>query len=388
LEGQDDRYDWPTLDEQEASSLCYTSGTTGNPKGVLYSHRSTMLHLFAMVMFDGLNITGLDTVLPAVPMFHVNAWGIPYAACMLGTKLVLPGPALDGASIYGLAESEGVTVSAGVPSVWQGVLSHIDARGLRFSTLKRLIIGGSACSPALMHRLQDDLGVAVQHAWGMTELSPLGVSCTFKPKHAALTSEERYAVQVKQGHAVFGVDIRVVDDNNIELPWDGRSAGEIQVRGPWVASDYFQSEVPSPLVDGWFCTGDIGTIDSDGYMQLTDRSKDAIKSGGEWISSIDLENIAMAHPGVAMAACIAMPHPKWDERPLLLIQRKNGATVSRQELLARYEGKVAKWWLPDEILFVEQIPLGATGKILKSKLREDLREGAIVLGAENADNAS
>ncbi len=373
LQAQDDPFIWPSFDENTASSLCYTSGTTGNPKGVLYSHRSTVLHSYAAALPDGLQCSAMDTVLPVVPMFHVNAWGLPYVACMVGAKLVFPGPFLDGKSLYELFEQEGVTLSAGVPTVWQGLLSHVEAQGLKFSTMRRTIIGGSACPPAMMSAFQDRYQVHVLHAWGMTEISPLGTACALKPKHLALAPEERMKVQAKQGRVVFGVDMKIVGERGEELPWDGQASGELLVRGPWIVSQYFKSE-DSPLVDGWFPTGDVATIDADGFMQITDRSKDVIKSGGEWIGSIDLENIAMAHPAVAAAACIAARHPKWDERPLLVVVRKPNADLSRDELLRFYEGKIAKWWTPDDVVFVEQLPLGATGKVLKHRLRDQFAE--------------
>jgi acyl-CoA synthetase (AMP-forming)/AMP-acid ligase II len=376
LAAEDGDYDWPLLDEQQASSLCYTSGTTGHPKGVLYSHRSTLLHTLAAALPDALDCRARDCVLPVVPMFHVNAWGLPYIACMVGAKLVLPGPALDGASLYELFEREGVTLSAGVPTVWQGLLAHVQAQGLRFSTMRRTVIGGSACPPAMLHAFQEQFDVAVVHAWGMTEMSPIGTVSQFK--HAPADAAERYALQAKQGRVVFGVDMKVVDAAGRELPWDGRSSGELLVRGHWVLARYLKGE-DSPLHEGWFPTGDVAHIDAEGFMQITDRAKDVIKSGGEWIGSIDLENIAVAHPQVAMAACIAARHPKWDERPLLVVVRKPGATLTREDLLAFFEGKVAKWWTPDDVVFVDAIPLGATGKMQKNKLRE--RYGDHLLGA-------
>jgi fatty-acyl-CoA synthase len=370
-----ENFDWPQLDENTASSLCYTSGTTGNPKGVLYSHRSTVLHSFGAVMPDALNFSARDAILPVVPMFHVNAWGLPYAACMVGAKVVFPGPALDGASLYDLFESEGVTVSAGVPTVWQGLLAHVESKGLRFSTMNRTVIGGSACPPAMLRTFEEKYGVDVLHAWGMTEMSPLGTVCTLKSRHVDLPAEQQLAVQAKQGRVVFGVDMKIVDTEGRELPWDGKSSGELLVRGPWVLDSYFNRHGDDPLrFDsaglGWFPTGDVSTIDPDGYMQITDRTKDVIKSGGEWISSIDIENIAMGHPAVAMAACIAIPHPKWDERPLLAVLLKSGASATKDEILSFFEGKIAKWWLPDDVAFVDEIPLGATGKMQKNKLRE------------------
>lgn len=372
--GQDDRYEWPVFDENLASSLCYTSGTTGNPKGVLYSHRSTILHTFAIALPDSLNIGAADVVLPVVPMFHVNAWGIPYAAFMTGSKLVFPGPQLDGKSLYELFEGEKVTLSAGVPTVWQGLLGHTEANGLKFSTMKRTVIGGSACPPAMIRTFAEKYGVHVLHAWGMTEMSPVGTVASFKVKHAGADAETRYGVMSKQGRAVYGVDMKIVGENGAELPWGGEQSGDLLVRGPWILNRYFKGEGGDPLQDGWFPTGDVARIDNDGYMQITDRSKDVIKSGGEWIGSIDLENIAMAHPAVAMAACIAAHHPKWDERPLLVVMKKPGAEVTKEELLKFYEGKIAKWWTPDDVVFVDAIPLGATGKMQKNKLREQLRD--------------
>ncbi len=369
IEAQSPHFDWPTFDENTASSLCYTSGTTGNPKGALYSHRSTLLHTYAAALPDALNCSARDVILPVVPMFHVNAWGLPYVACMVGAKLVFPGPWLDGKSLYDLFESEGVTMSAGVPTVWQGLLAHVEANRLKFSTMRRTVIGGSACPPAMMRAFQQRYEVDVLHAWGMTEMSPVGTVCTLKSKHQQLDAEQRMVVQAKQGRAVFGVDMKIVGDDGSELPHDGKASGELMVRGPWVIASYFKDDGGSPLQEGWFPTGDVSTIDADGYMQITDRSKDVIKSGGEWIGSIDLENIAMAHPAVAMAACIAAPHPKWDERPLLVVRKKPGSEVTRDELLHFYDGKIAKWWRPDDVVFVDSIPLGATGKMQKNKLR-------------------
>ena len=371
---QPNTYRWPEFDENTASSMCYTSGTTGNPKAALYSHRSTILHAFAGALPDALNMSARDAVLPVVPMFHVNAWGLPYAAAMTGAKLVFPGPAMDGKSIFELIESEKVSFAAGVPTVWQMMLAHMQAGGLRFSTLKRTVIGGSACPPAMITAFNDVYGVEVLHAWGMTEMSPVGTVCTLKNKHLSLSSEEKMKVRLKQGRGVYGVDMKIVDTEGQELPWDGKTFGDLLVKGPWIIRDYFNSDAPSPLVDGWFPTGDVGTIDADGYLQITDRSKDVIKSGGEWISSIDVENIAVAHPAVAMAACIGIKHPKWDERPIIAVVKKPGADVSREALLAFYEGKIAKWQVPDDVVFVDAIPLGGTGKMQKTKLREILKD--------------
>lgn len=363
-------YDWPQFDERSAASLCYTSGTTGNPKGALYSHRSTVLHAYASALPNALGIGSADVVLPVVPMFHVNAWGLPYSAPLVGAKLVFPGPALDGKSLYALFEDEGVTFSAGVPTVWLGLVNHVLDGGLRFSTFRRTVIGGSACPPALMDLLIDRLGVQVVHAWGMTEMSPLGTACTPLARHAGLPQEAQRALLRKQGHAICGVDMKIVDDDGAELAWDGATYGHLLVKGPWVVSGYFRGEGGDVLQDGWFPTGDVATIDADGYLAITDRSKDVIKSGGEWIGTIDLENVAMSHPAVLQAACIGVQHPKWAERPLLVVVRRPGMEVSREELLGWFAGKVARWWTPDDVVFADSLPVGGTGKIQKNKLRE------------------
>ena len=379
LAGQSSTYRWPVFDENTASSMCYTSGTTGNPKAALYSHRSTTLHAYAAALPDVMGISARDAILPVVPMFHVNAWGIPYSAALTGAKLVFPGPAMDGKSIYELMETEKVSYAAGVPTVWQMLLMHMKPAGLKFSTLKRTVIGGSACPPAMINAFRDDYGVEVLHAWGMTEMSPLGTLCTLKNKHLDLPKDEQMKLLLKQGRAIYGVDMKIVGADGEDLPQDGKAAGDLLVRGPWVVREYFKGEGGSPLVKDaqgqeWFPTGDVATIDADGFMQITDRSKDVIKSGGEWISSIDIENIAVAHPAVAMAACIGIFHPKWDERPIVAVVKKPGAEVSREELLKFYEGKTAKWQIPDDVVFVDAIPLGATGKMLKTRLREQLKD--------------
>lgn len=367
-------YVWPSFDENSASSMCYTSGTTGNPKAALYSHRSTILHAYAAALPDVMCLSARDSILPVVPMFHVNAWGIPYSAALTGAKLVFPGPALDGKSIYELIEAEKVSYAAGVPTVWQMMLGHMKPAGLKFSTLKRTVIGGSACPPAMIHAFQEDYGVEVLHAWGMTEMSPLGTLCTLKNKHLGMSKDEQMKIRLKQGRAIYGVDMKIVDPEGKEIAWDGKAFGDLYVKGPWIVAEYFKGEGGNPLVDGWFPTGDVATIDPDGYMQITDRSKDVIKSGGEWISSIDIENIAVAHPAVAMAACIGVRHPKWDERPIIAVVKKPGAEVTREELIKFYEGKTAKWQIPDDVVFVDAIPLGATGKMLKTRLREQLKD--------------
>ncbi|MDY7538135.1 3-(methylthio)propionyl-CoA ligase [Undibacterium sp. RTI2.1] len=374
IDANSDDFVWPLFDENSASSLCYTSGTTGNPKGALYSHRSTVLHSYASAMPDGLNVSGRDCVLPVVPMFHVNAWGLPYSAPLTGAKLVFPGPALDGKSLYELFEQEQVTFSAGVPTVWLGLLTYVAQNNLKFSSFKRTVIGGSACPPAMMKTLRHTYGVEVVHAWGMTEMSPLGTTGTLMAKHSLLSDEAQQAILEKQGHVIYGVDMKIVDDAGKELPWDGKTYGNLLVKGPWIISSYYKHEGGDVLEDGWFPTGDVATIDADGYMQITDRSKDVIKSGGEWIGTIDLENVAMSHPAVLQAACIGIFHPKWDERPLLLVVKKPGAEIEKQELISFYEGKIAKWWMPDDVVFIDALPLGATGKILKNKLRDQFKD--------------
>jgi acyl-CoA synthetase (AMP-forming)/AMP-acid ligase II len=372
IAAEDGNYDWPSFDENTAASICYTSGTTGNPKGAIYSHRSTVLHAFAAALPDAMCLKATDVVLPVVPMFHVNAWGLPYTAAMVGCKLVFPGHHLDGASLYNLFEQEKVTMSAGVPTIWLGLINHVKSNNLKFSTFKSTIIGGAACPPAMIRTFENDFGVEVIHAWGMTELSPLGTLGRLKTKHANWSLEDKQKLLEKQGKSVFGIDMRIVDADGKVLPWDGTTSGDLEVRGHWVLQSYFNID-KSPLHDGWFPTGDVATIDADGYMQITDRSKDVIKSGGEWISSIDLENVLMGHPAVHEAAAIACHHPKWDERPLMVVVKKPGAEVTREEILAFFDGKIPKWQTPDDVVFVEELPHTATGKIYKLKLREDLK---------------
>ncbi|MCL1961823.1 MAG: 3-(methylthio)propionyl-CoA ligase [Desulfovibrionaceae bacterium] len=374
IAGRPTAYAWPRLDENTASGMCYTSGTTGNPKAALYSHRSTVLHAYAIALPDSMGLSARDAALPVVPMFHVNAWGMPYAAAMVGCKLVFPGPALDGKSVYELIEAEGVTVATGVPTVWQMLLTHMAANKLRFGALQRTVIGGAAAPPAMIDTFRNDYGIEVLHAWGMTETSPIGSVCTLQNKHLSLPADEQLKLRMKQGRAVFGIDMKIVDPNGNEIAWGTGVSGDLYVRGPWILASYYKGEGGDPLRGGWFPTGDVATIDADGFMQITDRTKDVIKSGGEWISSIDIENIAMAHPAIAMAACIGMPHPKWDERPIVAVVVKPGQEVTREQLLAFYEGKVAKWQTPDDVVFMDAIPLGATGKMLKTKLREQLKD--------------
>ena len=374
LAAQDGDYAWPLLDEALASALCYTSGTTGRPKGVLYSHRSTLIHAYAVNMADVFGLRATDRVMPVVPMFHVNAWGIPYAAPLAGASLVMPGRHLDGPSVAALMNEERVTMSAGVPTVWMGLLQHLRATGTRLDTLRRLVCGGSACPAMLIDAFETEYGVQVDHAWGMTETSPLGTFYAPKVTFEGLSSAEAKRLQYKQGRAVPGLDMRIVDDLGAELPWDGTTYGNLQVRGPWVIRRYIGADADATDAEGWFATGDVATIDPHGLMEITDRTKDIVKSGGEWISSIQLENIAVGHPDVAEAAIVAARHPKWDERPLLIVVPKPGRTLQPEALLALYAGQVAKWWTPDEVVVVDSLPHTATGKLNKLALRQQFRD--------------
>jgi len=371
----DDDIAWATLDENDACGLCYTSGTTGNPKGVLYSHRSNVLHAMTVNAGDAFGLRSLDSVLPVVPMFHANAWALAFAAPMAGAKLVMPGARMDGASIHELLESEGVSFTAAVPTVWLMLLQYLEAEKKSLSTLKRVAIGGSACPRSMIEKFEKNYGVEVMHAWGMTEMSPLGTLGSLKAGMERLSAEERIQIKLKQGRVPFGVEMKITDDTGKELARDGAAFGHLLVRGPAVASSYFKDEGGQILdAEGWFDTGDVSTIDPLGFMQITDRAKDVIKSGGEWISSIDLENTAVGHPDVAEAAVIGVAHPKWDERPLLVIVRKEGRSLSREEVLEFLQDKVAKWWLPDDVVFVDEIPHTATGKIQKMTLRERFKD--------------
>jgi len=373
VEAESDVFEWPDIDETSAASLCYTSGTTGNPKGVLYSHRSTVLHAWASISREALDIGNNNTLLPVVPMFHVNAWGVPYSATMVGAKLILPGAGMDGASLCELIAEEQVDLLLGVPTIWLGLLQYCEQQGIKLDSVQNVVIGGAAAPITMIKDFQEKHDAFVMHAWGMTELSPIGTVNSLNRYMSKLPLEARYTLQTKQGRPVYGIEMKIAGPDNQALPHDGESFGHLLVKGPWVATSYYKEE-KSPLVDGWFDTGDVATIDPQGYMNIVDRSKDVIKSGGEWISSIDLENAAIGHPALAECAVIGVPHPKWDERPLLLAVLKEGMEISKEEIIFFLSDKVAKWWLPDDIIFVDELPHTATGKILKMKLRESYQD--------------
>jgi len=373
---ESEEFEWPEFDERTAASLCYTSGTTGNPKGALYSHRSTLLHAFGASLPDAIPLSARDTVCPVVPLFHACGWAVAYTAPMNGAKLVLPGPRVDGPSLYELFEVEGVTVSLGVPTVWLAFEAYLSATGQRCSTLRRVVSGGSAVPPSLIEAFERR-GIEMLHAWGMTEMSPLGTVAALKGKHLRLDSDARRAVKAKQGRPAFGVELKILDEAGCPQPHDGKSMGELLVRGPWIVSGYFddaEASAGAVETDGWFHTGDVATIDSDGFMQITDRRKDVIKSGGEWISSIDLENAAVGHDDVAEAAVIAVPHPRWGERPLLIVAPRTGRHPEREGLIAFLARDFPRWMLPDDVVIVPELPHTATGKLMKTRLREMFRD--------------
>ncbi len=376
--GGDEGFVWPSFDENTASSLCYTSGTTGNPKGVLYSHRSTLLHSFGGNLADGLALSARDVVLPVVPMFHVNAWGTPYCSAMVGAQMVLPGPNLDGESLVNLIEGENVTIALGVPTIWQGLLAYAEKSGAKLDALQRTVIGGSACPPSMITEFRESYGVETVHAWGMSEMSPLGSINVPLARHLELPIEEQHRLRENQGRPPFGVELKIVDDDGRDLPRDGETQGDLMVRGHWVLDSYFRMQDDNILQDGWFATGDVATLDEDGYMTIRDRSKDIIKSGGEWISSVELENIAVGHPKLADAAVVGVAHPKWDERPILVAVAAEGEAPTVEELLAYFDDKIAKWQIPDTVVFKDALPRNATGKVLKRNLREEF--GTVLTG--------
>jgi fatty-acyl-CoA synthase len=374
LKEADGDFAWRSFDENTAAGMCYTSGTTGNPKGVLYSHRSNVLHTMLALQPDAMGVSSRDVVLPIVPLFHANGWGLAFSAPMAGCSLVLPGAKLDGPSVCELLTDYKVTFSAAVPTVWLLLLQYLEKTGGKLPDLKKVVIGGSAVPRSMIKAFKEHYGVEVFHAWGMTEMSPLGTVGTLKPEHAELDAEAIFDIKQKQGYTPFGVEMKITDDADKSLPWDAKTFGRIKVRGFAVAKGYYKENIQILDGDGFFDTGDVGTMDSSGYMQITDRSKDVIKSGGEWISSIDLENLAVAHPKVAEAAVIGVRHPKWDERPLLIIVLKEGQSATREDILGFLEGKIAKWWMPDDVVFVNSIPHTATGKILKTALRDQFKD--------------
>ncbi len=376
LAAETDDYEWPQFDENTASSLCYTSGTTGDPKGVLYSHRSTLLHSYAGCLPDVLGLSNHDAIMPIVPMFHANAWGIPYSAVMVGAKIILPGPKMgDGETLQNLMEEESVTIASGVPTIWLGLLTYLKESGKRIDSVQRLSVGGAACPLSIIEGFRDEFGITVHQGWGMTETSPLGTVFSLKPSNKDLPAAEIAQIQAKQGRGVFGIEMKITDQGGEELPWDGVAFGALKVRGPWVCSSYYKLDNDGVLdADGWFETGDVATIDADGYMQITDRTKDVIKSGGEWISSIELENAAVDSPHVAEAAVIGRYHPKWSERPLLIAVKNSGTEVDKDEVLSWLRDRVPKMWLPDDVVFVDELPHTATGKINKLALREQFKD--------------
>lgn len=370
LAAEGDDCTWPEIDENQPSSLCYTSGTTGHPKGVQYTHRTNVLHTLGGNQPDGMGLAARDTVMAVVPMFHANAWGVPYIAAAVGCKMVLPGPNLDGVSLVNLIDSEKVSIALGVPTIWMGLLQALEETGSKIKSLKRTVVGGSALPTVMIPTFRDKYGVELIHAWGMTETSPLGTLNQLLQKHDDLSEAERGALREGQGRVPYGVELRLVDDDGTLLPEDGETQGNLQIRGHWIVDTYFRADGSALTEDGWFDTGDVATIDPDGYLIIRDRSKDIIKSGGEWISTVELEDIAIAHPAIANAAAIAAKHPKWDERPVIIAVRAEGADVSEADLLASYTGKIASWQVPDKVIFVSELPLGGTGKVLKNKLRD------------------
>ncbi|KAJ03345.1 long-chain-fatty-acid--CoA ligase [Sulfitobacter mediterraneus] len=374
----DPAFPWPELDENTASSLCYTSGTTGNPKGVLYSHRSTVLHSFAVNFADSISFSAADIVLPVVPMFHVNAWGAPYACAQVGARMVMPGPGLDGPSLLGLIENQNVTVALGVPTIWLGLYGEAKKTGAKMASLQRTVVGGSACPPSLITAFREEYNVDTIHAWGMTEMSPIGSVNRPLAKHGDLPVEEQHKLRENQGRPVYGVELEILDESGAPLPHDGETQGDLVTRGYWIVDSYFRSSTEETLENGWFHTGDVATMDADGYVTIRDRSKDIIKSGGEWISSVELENIAIAHPDLADAAVIGATHEKWDERPILIAVKAEGADPAEADVLAFFDGKIAKWQVPDRVVFTDVLPRNATGKVLKRNLRDEF--GKILLG--------
>ena len=373
IKDEADTFEWPEFDENQAASLCYTSGTTGNPKGVLYSHRSTVIHALAEISREALGVANSSCILPVVPMFHVNAWGVPYAAAITGAKLVFPGPGMDGASIWELVDSEKPDLLMGVPTVWLMLLNHMDSIGKKLDSVQNVVVGGSAAPRSMIEKFHHDHDAFLIHAWGMTEMSPIGTVNAHTKEMEAMPLDERFSLQQKQGRPVYGVEMKIIDDEGNRLPHDGIAYGRLMVRGPWIVERYFKQQ-ESALEDSWFDTGDVATIDPQNYLGIVDRSKDVIKSGGEWISSIDLENAAVGHPGVAEACVIGVPHPKWDERPLLLVIRSENSEVSGDDIKEFLSDKIAKWWMPDEVVFVESLPHTATGKLLKVNLRQEYQD--------------